>query len=154
MAAGQALNTTPEFWLNLQAAYDLAQNRPTAGCLACAARRRLHKFETGPRASSSPASRASQRISSWRARMRGFVNHLIDPHRVVEPLHLDLAAPLARNLVLYQRSSRDLAPIRHAASREEVSLREPLAARRPWTPEPGLHPGEDVRRGAIRIRRV
>ena len=24
----QALNTTPEFWLNLQAAYDLAQNRP------------------------------------------------------------------------------------------------------------------------------
>ncbi len=24
----QALNTTPEFWLNLQAAYDLAQSRP------------------------------------------------------------------------------------------------------------------------------
>ena len=24
----QALNTTPEFWLNLQAAYDLARNRP------------------------------------------------------------------------------------------------------------------------------
>ena len=24
----QALNTTPEFWLNLQSAYDLAQNRP------------------------------------------------------------------------------------------------------------------------------
>jgi addiction module HigA family antidote len=24
----QALNTTPEFWLNLQAAYDLAVNRP------------------------------------------------------------------------------------------------------------------------------
>jgi addiction module HigA family antidote len=24
----QALNTTPEFWLNLQATYDLAQNRP------------------------------------------------------------------------------------------------------------------------------
>ncbi len=26
---GEALNTTPEFWLNLQAAYDLARNRPT-----------------------------------------------------------------------------------------------------------------------------
>ena len=25
----QALNTTPEFWLNLQASYDLALNRPT-----------------------------------------------------------------------------------------------------------------------------
>lgn len=25
----QALDTTPEFWLNLQAAYDLAMNRPT-----------------------------------------------------------------------------------------------------------------------------
>jgi addiction module HigA family antidote len=25
----QALNTTPEFWLNLQASYDLARNRPT-----------------------------------------------------------------------------------------------------------------------------
>jgi len=25
----QALNTTPEFWLNLQAAYDLARSRPT-----------------------------------------------------------------------------------------------------------------------------
>jgi addiction module HigA family antidote len=25
----QALNTTPEFWLNLQAAYDLALSRPT-----------------------------------------------------------------------------------------------------------------------------
>jgi addiction module HigA family antidote len=25
----QALNTTPEFWLNLQAAHDLALNRPT-----------------------------------------------------------------------------------------------------------------------------
>jgi len=24
----QALNTTPEFWLNLQASYDLAHNRP------------------------------------------------------------------------------------------------------------------------------
>jgi addiction module HigA family antidote len=24
----QALNTTPEFWLNLQMTYDLAQNRP------------------------------------------------------------------------------------------------------------------------------
>ena len=24
----QALNTTPEFWLNLQMAFDLAQNRP------------------------------------------------------------------------------------------------------------------------------
>jgi addiction module HigA family antidote len=24
----QALNTTPEFWLNLQASYDLARNRP------------------------------------------------------------------------------------------------------------------------------
>ncbi len=24
----QALNTTPEFWLNLQSAYDLARNRP------------------------------------------------------------------------------------------------------------------------------
>lgn len=24
----QALNTTPEFWLNLQASYDLAKNRP------------------------------------------------------------------------------------------------------------------------------
>ena len=26
----QALNTTPELWLNLQAAYDLARNRPKA----------------------------------------------------------------------------------------------------------------------------
>ena len=26
----QALNTTPEFWINLQAAYDLARSRPTA----------------------------------------------------------------------------------------------------------------------------
>ncbi|MFZ0788048.1 MAG: HigA family addiction module antitoxin [Chromatiaceae bacterium] len=26
----QALNTTPEFWINLQAAYDLARTRPTA----------------------------------------------------------------------------------------------------------------------------
>lgn len=25
----QALSTTPEFWLNLQAAYDLAKSRPT-----------------------------------------------------------------------------------------------------------------------------
>ena len=25
---GQALDTTPEFWLNLQAAYDLATSRP------------------------------------------------------------------------------------------------------------------------------
>ena len=25
----QALNTTPEFWMNLQGAYDLAMNRPT-----------------------------------------------------------------------------------------------------------------------------
>lgn len=25
----QALNTTPEFWLNLQAAYDLARSRPS-----------------------------------------------------------------------------------------------------------------------------
>lgn len=25
----QALNTTPEFWLNLQAAHDLARNRPS-----------------------------------------------------------------------------------------------------------------------------
>jgi addiction module HigA family antidote len=25
---GQAFDTTPEFWLNLQAAYDLAQSRP------------------------------------------------------------------------------------------------------------------------------
>lgn len=25
----QALNTTPEFWLNLQGSYDLARNRPT-----------------------------------------------------------------------------------------------------------------------------
>ncbi len=25
---GQALGTTPEFWLNLQSAYDLAQSRP------------------------------------------------------------------------------------------------------------------------------
>jgi plasmid maintenance system antidote protein VapI len=25
----QALNTTPEFWINLQAAYDLARSRPT-----------------------------------------------------------------------------------------------------------------------------
>jgi addiction module HigA family antidote len=25
----QALNTTPEFWLNLQASHDLAANRPT-----------------------------------------------------------------------------------------------------------------------------
>ena len=25
----QALNTTPEFWINLQAAYDLALSRPT-----------------------------------------------------------------------------------------------------------------------------
>jgi plasmid maintenance system antidote protein VapI len=24
----QALNTTPEFWVNLQAAYDLARSRP------------------------------------------------------------------------------------------------------------------------------
>ena len=26
---GQAFDTTPEFWLNLQTAYDLAQSRPT-----------------------------------------------------------------------------------------------------------------------------
>jgi len=26
----QAVNTTPELWVNLQAAYDLAQGRPTA----------------------------------------------------------------------------------------------------------------------------
>lgn len=26
----QALNTTPEFWINLQTAYDLARSRPTA----------------------------------------------------------------------------------------------------------------------------
>lgn len=26
----QALNTTPELWINLQAAYDLARSRPTA----------------------------------------------------------------------------------------------------------------------------
>lgn len=26
----QALNTTPEFWVNLQAAYDLARSRPAA----------------------------------------------------------------------------------------------------------------------------
>ena len=26
----QAFNTTPEFWLNLQAAYDLAKNRPAS----------------------------------------------------------------------------------------------------------------------------
>jgi len=25
----QALNTTPEFWINLQSAYDLARSRPT-----------------------------------------------------------------------------------------------------------------------------
>lgn len=25
----EALNTTPEFWINLQAAYDLARSRPT-----------------------------------------------------------------------------------------------------------------------------
>lgn len=25
----QAFNTTPEFWINLQSAYDLARNRPT-----------------------------------------------------------------------------------------------------------------------------
>ncbi len=26
----EALNTTPEFWINLQTAYDLARNRPAA----------------------------------------------------------------------------------------------------------------------------
>ena len=33
----QALNTTPEFWINLQAAYDLARTRPTAPVVPLAA---------------------------------------------------------------------------------------------------------------------
>ncbi len=35
---GQALNTTPEFWLNLQAAHDLARTRP---------RRRIRQVKAG-----------------------------------------------------------------------------------------------------------
>jgi plasmid maintenance system antidote protein VapI len=33
----QALNTTPEFWLNLQTAHDLARSRPAASVRRLAA---------------------------------------------------------------------------------------------------------------------